>query len=232
MIQKNLFIRTIKSLTWYEALLWLLSLASVSVCYAFVPQKDVLTLISSLFGVSLVLFVAKGTVLGEIFTVFFSVFYGILSLKLHYYSEMITYLGMNTPIAIATMIEWIKNPYKDTVEVKVAHTTPKLWIKLFVYTTLVTTAFYFILKALGTANLVVCTISIATSFAASYLQLVRSSYYAIGFMLNDSVLILLWTLASVKDKSYISMIICVVVFLINDIYGFINWQRMKREQTS
>ena len=92
----------------------------------------------------------------------------------------------------------------------------------------VTGIFYFILKAFHTANLVPSTISVTTSFLAVYLTYRRSEYFALAYAANDIVLIVLWGLASMDDSSYLSVLICFVVFLINDIYGFINWSRMKK----
>ncbi len=228
----KIFLPAIKSLTKFEIFLWIFSLSAVVISFILVPQKDYTTLFSSLFGVSLVLFVAKGTVLGQVFTVIFSILYGIISIKQQYYSEIITYLGMNTPIAIATMITWLKNPFEDKAEVTVAHMNIRKWTQLFLLTTVVTTIFYFILKALGTANLIVCTISIATSFAASYLELIRSSYYAAGFMCNDMVLIILWISATLHDRSCMSMVVCFTIFFLNDMYGLYNWQKMKKNQAA
>jgi len=44
-------------------------------------------------------------------------------------------------------------------------------------------------------------------------------------------LIILWVLASLSDIRYISVVVCFVAFLFNDIYGYINWQRMKVRQS-
>ena len=44
------------------------------------------------------------------------------------------------------------------------------------------------------------------------------------------ILILLWTLAAKENISYLSVIICFVVFLVNDLYGFISWKRMEKRQ--
>jgi nicotinamide riboside transporter PnuC len=99
-----------------------------------------------------------------------------------------------------------------------------------VLTVVVTVSFYFILKWLGTASLIISTISIATSFAASALTVLRSPYYAIAYSLNDLVLITLWIIASISDPSSIPMIFCFVMFLANDLYGFFNWRRMERAQ--
>lgn len=47
---------------------------------------------------------------------------------------------------------------------------------------------------------------------------------------NDMVLIVLWTLAAVEDISYLSVMICFALFLVNDIYGYISWRKMERRQ--
>ena len=44
------------------------------------------------------------------------------------------------------------------------------------------------------------------------------------------VLIVLWAIASTHDLAYLPMVACFVMFLANDIYGFINWRRMRRRQ--
>jgi len=97
---------------------------------------------------------------------------------------------------------------------------------------IVTSVFYFILKALNTANLIFSTISVTTSFIASYLTYLRSPYYALAYAANDIVLIALWLLASIKDSSYVPMVFCFIMFLINDIYGYINWKKMFFEQSA
>ena len=38
------------------------------------------------------------------------------------------------------------------------------------------------------------------------------------------------TLASISDVRYLSVVICFYVFLINDIYGFVNWRKMEQRQ--
>ena len=40
------------------------------------------------------------------------------------------------------------------------------------------------------------------------------------------------TLAAITDISYISVVICFVMFLANDIYGFISWSHMKKRQST
>ena len=81
-----------------------------------------------------------------------------------------------------------------------------------------------------TANIIPSTISVTTSFLAVYLTFRRSPYFAIGYAANDIVLIILWGLAALEDKSYVSVIVCFIAFLVNDIYGFLSWKKMQKRQ--
>ena len=66
---------------------------------------------------------------------------------------------------------------------------------------------------------------------ASYLMLRRCSYYALGFVLNDVILIVLWSLVVVSGGvGYLPTVITFVVFLLNDIYGFIHWKMEEKKQ--
>lgn len=224
------YLESFKELNTFEKILWAVSLTVVTASFLLAPQKDYLSLAASLIGVTALIFVSKGHVLGQILTVIFAVFYGIISIVFGYYGEAITYLLMTTPIAVAAIVSWARHPYRDSNEVQVAKLTNKQKWVLVTGVIIVTVALYFVLEALGNKNLIISTLSVTTSFIASYLTLFRSPYYAIGYSANDIVLIVLWILASIKDTSYIPMIFCFVMFLVNDLYGFINWSRMKLRQ--
>lgn len=223
-------LKSIKELNRFETGLWSVSAIVVTLSYLFSPDKDILSLIASLIGVTALIFVAKGLVLGQVLTVVFAVFYGTISVIFGYYGEAITYLLMSAPMAIAAIISWLKHPFKDSSEVEVAKLSKKTKIMLTILTVIVTVAFYFILGALGNKNLIVSTLSVTTSFVAASLTFLRSPYYAIGYSLNDIVLIILWLMAAISNPQYIPMIFCFVMFLANDLYGFIYWRRMEKRQ--
>lgn len=214
-----------------EFSIWLFSVLLISVSFIFVAQKDYLTLTASLLGATALIYVAKGEPLGQILTVVFSVFYSVISFEFHYYGEMITYLGMTAPIALISTASWLKHPYKKgEAEVKISKLARNKIVLMIALTALVTFGFYFILKYFNTANLIMSTVSIATSFSASYLMLFRSPYYAVAYAANDVVLIILWVLAAMDDIQYLPMIVCFFIFFINDLFGFISWQKRKKQQ--
>ena len=217
-------------LTLFERGLWGISVAVIVLSAAIMGGADLFSVTASLIGVTALIFVAKGYVIGQILTVVFAVFYGVISYGQQYYGEMITYLGMSSPMAIAAAVAWLKNPFRGTKEVAVRPMTRMTLVWLFVSTVLVTAAFYFILGAMGNASLAVSTLSVTTSFLASALTYLRSPYYALAYAANDVVLIVLWIIAMTKDVSCLSMVLCFVMFLANDLYGFFNWRRMEKTQ--
>lgn len=217
--------------TKFEITLWTVSIMSILLSSMLFQTNEPLTLIASLLGATLLILNAKGNVWGQVLTVVFSVLYGVISYSTAYYGEMITYLGMTTPIAIVSVVSWLRNPVeKGKNEVKVNHLKLKEYLFLLVLSGFVTFVFYYILKAFDTAVLWLSTLSVFTSFIASYLTMRRSEFFALGYALNDIVLIGLWLIASVQNNSYISVVICFSIFLINDIYGFVNWSKMKKNQ--
>ena len=218
-----------RRLTVFEWILWTASLAGVTASFL-LSSGDVLSLIAPLIGVTALVFVAKGMVLGQVLTVVFAVFYGIVSFHQQYYGEMITYLGMSAPIAVFSVVSWLRHPYKDSAEVEVHRMSARECGIMALLAITVTAAFYFILKALGNASLAVSTLSVTTSFVAAYLSFKRSPFYAVAYAANDTVLITLWIIASVQDFSYFPMVICFSIFFVQDAYGFFNWLRMQRRQ--
>ncbi len=222
-------IKSFRNLSKFELMLWIVSVITVIISFLCSSEFQPLTIIASLIGVTALIFVAKGDVLGQILTVVFSVFYAVISFKFRYFGEMITYLGMTAPMAIFAAVEWFKNPYTEK-EVKIAKLTKKRIIIMISGAIISTAVFCFILKYFKNANLVMSTVSITTSFLASYLTFCRSPFYALAYAANDIVLIILWIMATIENPAYLPMIICFVMFFCNDFYGFINWQRMQKKQ--
>ncbi len=217
----------------FEVGLWCSSVVLILISFFLFNKSDYLTLAASLIGVTSLIFAAKGNPVSQALMIIFSILYGIISYTFDYYGEMITYLGMTGPMAAFALISWLKNPYKGKKsEVKVNKISIKETVFMLILTTAVTVIFYFILEYFGTANIIPSTISVTTSFIAVYLTFRRSAYYALAYAANDIILIILWILAALTDISYISVIICFVVFLVNDLYGFISWERMSARQNN
>lgn len=214
-----------------EIFLWSFSVLLIIVSFAVFDRANYMTLIASVIGTTSLIFNAKGNPIGQVLMMIFCILYGVISYSFSYYGEMITYLGMTAPMAVFALVSWLRNPYNgNRAEVRVNSIKKQEVVFMLSLTAVVTIVFYFILSFFHTANLIFSTLSVTTSFLAVYLTFRRSPAFALAYAANDVVLIVLWTLASLSDISYLSVIICFAMFLVNDIYGFINWQKMQRQQ--
>lgn len=215
----------------FERALWLCSVMLITVSSCLGKDFYPLSLIASLLGVTSLIFIAKGNFVGQIMMMLFSVLYGIISIRARYYGEMITYLFMSLPAAVFACISWLKNPSKQGKhEVKIGTLSAQKWLICAGLSIVATVILYFVLRYFETDNLIVSTVSVTTSMFAASLLFFRSPYYALAYVANDLVLIVLWVSASVHDLSYLPTVVCFATFLFNDTYSFINWTRMKKRQ--
>lgn len=221
----------IKMLSKREWIIWMGSLIIVFASNIITTDFDLLTLAAALIGVTSLIFAAKGNVWAQVLMVIFSILYGVISFRFRYWGEMITYLGMTMPMSVWSTITWLKNPSEENgSEVQIQTLNKKHIIGLTISGIFVTGVFYYILKLLDTPNIIFSTISIITSFLATSLTMLRSSYYAIGYAANDIVLIILWVLASLENPAYIPVVVNFSIFFINDMYGFVSWKKREIQQ--
>ena len=215
-----------------EIILWVSSVSLIVISFLLFDRENYLTLCASLIGVTSLIFNAKGNPFGQFLMIIFSLLYGFISFAFAYYGEMLTYLGMTMPMALFALFSWLKNPYKgNKAEVKVNSIGKTEQVLMWLLAVGITVLFYFILDYFNTAYMIPSTLSVTTSFLAVYLTFRRCPSFALAYAANDIVLIVLWVLASISDIHYISVVVCFVAFLFNDIYGYISWQRMKNRQS-
>ena len=223
--------KAINYFTKFEWTLWSISILCIIFSFIFFGQESYLELVASLIGATSLIFCAKGNPFGNALMIVFCILYAIISYSFRYYGELLTYAGMSLPMAVFSLISWLRHPFDGKKsEVTVNTLTKKDIIQMIFFTVLVTIVFYFILKYLNNANIIPSTLSVTTSFAAVFLCYKISPYFALVYAANDIVLIILCVMAAITDISYLSVIICFIVFLVNDLYGFFNWKKMQKNQ--
>lgn len=103
------------------------------------------------------------------------------------------------------------------------------WIFCAIIIAVLTVGFYFLLAKLNTDNLIVSTMSLVPSLAATYCILRRSEYYSIC-LFNDIYMVILWGFKLSNGLEALPNVIAFSFFIINDSYSFINWQKVKKRQ--
>lgn len=225
---KNIF----KTLNKFDIILWVAAFTAILLTFFLTGSKDYMTLASSITGITMLMFIVKGNVIGQFLTVIFAVCYGVVSYFMKYYGEMITYLGMSTPAAIYAIVTWLKHPYKDSSSISVAKLNAKKIAIVGAISAAVTVAFFFILRELGTSNLAISTVSVALSMTAACFTILRSPLYGLAYACNDIVRIVLWSLVVATNITSLPIVVCFSLFFIYDTYGFINWTIMRKKQNN
>ena len=83
--------------------LWLFSVAVVALAGVLGGQTTAAGVLGPVIGVTALIYIARGAVLGQVLMVVFSLVYGYLSFQCQYYGEMVTYMGMTGPISAMTV---------------------------------------------------------------------------------------------------------------------------------
>ena len=97
------------SLNKFDIILYFSGIICPILGFIIFKNTEYLNLINTIFGLTALLFVAKGNPFGQFLIIIFSVLYGIISYSYQYYGELITYVCLTGPSAIISLISWLKN---------------------------------------------------------------------------------------------------------------------------
>ena len=178
------------------------------------------------------LLLAKGKYSCYIIGIISTFFYAYVSYTNRYYGEVIISMCCTLPLMIVGLVNWIRNR-DDSNTVIIKAITKKELILVLLSQAILFGAYYLLLKTFNTNNLLISTFSIVVSLIATYLTARRSEKGFIGFIINDLILIVLWSIPIVNGElNIIPVVLCPVLLLINDIYGVYNWKRIKQKQSA
>lgn len=178
------------------------------------------------------LLLAKGKYSCYIIGIISTFFYAYVSYSNSYYGEVIIAMCCTLPLMIVGLINWLKHQ-DNTNTVVIKEISKKELILVLLSQVIMFFGYYFLLKTFNTINLLVSTFSIVASIIATYLTARRSEYGFVGFIVNDIILITLWSIPVISGNlNIIPVLLCPVLLLINDIYGVYNWKRIKNIQHS
>jgi len=131
-----------------EWALWLGSMGVILLSELIFAQGNPLSVLASLVGVTSLIFCAKGNPIGQVLMILFSLLYGVISYSFAYYGEMITYLGMTMPIALWSVIVWLRHPFAGRrAEVEICRLKPRQYLVAVLLGVTVTVPFYFLLRS-------------------------------------------------------------------------------------
>lgn len=213
----------------FEKTLLFVSIILISIS-GIINKSKILTIITSFLMIICALTQAKGKVISQFIGVIAIILYSIVAFKNQYYGEVIIYVIVLLPMYLIGIYSWITNKNEDTNTVNQNDLSKKEWIILGTLDILLFGVLYFILKYFNTSQLIVSTLSMLASLMANYLIVRRNKYSFLFYIINDLILVILWGIPVLQgDFRLIPILIDPVLLLINDSYGWKNWNKNEKE---
>lgn len=219
-----------KQIKWYEYLIiasFCVSVLIVGILFG----STAMIIVDSILGITYIFLNAKGFLIANLFGLTRNILYAIICINNRYYGEVVV-CCVSIVVIIITFITWYKNRANNSINLKIGKAMSwQNYLILFACMAVVPVGIYFMLKAFNTQNLIISTLSVTLNLGANILLAKRleSNFYV--FMANNIMCFVLWLLIVLKgEMSYIPTLINIIVFFTLNIFGVINWNRLKKQQ--
>lgn len=216
---------------------WLLIFTAVNL-FLYIKWKDsLLGLTSSLTGMLCVVLVAKGKISNYYFGIIQVSTYAYIAYTYKLYGEATLNAFFYLPIQFIGLYMWNKNRTLESTrgeDVSVKRLNKKGWLLLIIVSFVASLIYAEILRSIGGQQVRIDSVAVVLSIIAQILMLKRYAEQWILWILVNLLSIILWviTLLNNEGADNWTMTVMWTAFLINSIYGYINWIKMSgnREQ--
>jgi nicotinamide mononucleotide transporter len=213
---------------------WLLTFTLVNIYLFFAWEDSLIGLVSSISGMLCVVLVAKGKIANYYFGIVQTLTYAYIAYGYGLYGEVMLNALFYFPVQFIGIYMWKKNKPDQGVEgedVSIQSLTKKGWIYTILLMLSLTIAYGFFLKYLGGNIVWTDSATNVLSIAAQILMLKRYTEQWILWISVNILSIFLWVSALVtQGGNDFSMLVMWSAFLVNSIYGYINWRKLSIKQ--
>lgn len=204
-----------------------LSIFTIVNIYLFFAFEDTITgLLASLTGMICVVLCAKGKISNLYFGIVNTVLYAYVAFGQMYYGEVMLNVLYYLPTQFIAIYLWNKNKSTSTEaigEIKAEIMTNKSRIGLSIIAVILIAVYGYFLSKIGGGRPYIDSTTTILSILAQYLMIKRYVEQWVLWIIIDVFTIGLWLLAFIGDKGNISMLVMWSAFLVNAIYGLVNW---------
>ncbi|MDF2857526.1 MAG: nicotinamide riboside transporter pnuC [Neobacillus sp.] len=223
----------LKSWTRFE-MAWLFTFTMINVYLFFAWSDSLIGLISSFSGMLCVVLVAKGKISNYYFGIIQTLTYAYIAYGYGLYGEAMLNALFYFPIQFIGIYLWRKNKTERGVkgeDVKVKSLSKMGWLYTLLTIFILTIGYGFFLKYLGGNNVWTDSATNVLSIAAQIMMLKRLTEQWLLWIAVNVLSIFLWlsVLLSQGGNDF-SMLVMWSAFLVNSIYGYLNWRKMHVKQ--
>ncbi|AYA77920.1 nicotinamide riboside transporter PnuC [Bacillus sp. Y1] len=214
---------------------WLAIFTMINLYLFFAWEDSFIGLISSISGMLCVVLVAKGKISNYYFGIVQTATYAYIAYGYGLYGEAMLNGLFYFPIQFIGIYLWSKNKTKHGVkgeDVTVKSLTKSGWVTTVVTVTIFTIVYGFFLKYLGGNNVWTDSATNVLSVTAQILMLKRFAEQWLLWIAVNVLSIFLWLSALISQGGNdFSMLVMWSAFLVNSIYGYINWRKLYMKQS-
>lgn len=215
---------------------WLALFTAINIYLFFAWGDSLLGLISSLTGMLCVVLVAKGKISNYYFGIIQTGTYAYISYTYGLYGEAMLNGIFYFPLQFIGIYMWNKNKTSNSTigeDVSVKRLSKRNWLSLIIIATSASFVYADLLHYIGGQQVRIDSIAVVLSILAQILMLKRYAEQWILWILVNILSIALWiiTLTQTGGNDW-TMMVMWSAFLVNSIYGYVNWIKMSKKQVT
>lgn len=214
---------------------WLAIFTMINIYLFFAWEDSLIGLISSISGMLCVVLVAKGKISNYYFGIIQTATYAYIAYGYGLYGEAMLNGLFYFPVQFIGIYLWSKNKTQSGVkgeDVKVKSLTKSGWVITMVTVMIFTITYGFFLKYLGGNNVWTDSATNVLSVTAQILMLKRFAEQWLLWIAVNVLSIFLWLSALISQGGNdFSMLVMWSAFLVNSIYGYMNWRKLYSQQS-
>lgn len=223
----NLF----KEWTWFERI-WLLLFSIVNVFLYLKWDSGLIGLISAMSGMLCVVLVAKGKISNFVFGIVNTATYAYISYGYGLYGESMLNALFYLPTQFIGLWMWQRHRSVNKVrdeDIEIKRLSVKGWAIVVASVVVGAYAYMHVLMALDAQQVRIDSVAVVMSVVAQILLTLRYAEQWVLWILVNLLSIVLWvvTLSQSGGSDY-TMPVMWTAFLINSIYGWINWLKLQQ----
>ena len=220
-----------KEWTWFERI-WLLLFSIVNVFLYLKWDSGLIGLISAMSGMLCVVLVAKGKISNFVFGIVNTATYAYISYGYGLYGESMLNALFYLPTQFIGLWMWQRHRSVNKVrdeDIEIKRLSLKGWAIVVASVVVGAYAYMHVLMALDAQQVRIDSVAVVMSVVAQILLTLRYAEQWVLWILVNLLSIVLWvvTLSQSGGSDY-TMPVMWTAFLINSIYGWINWLKLQQ----
>ena len=220
-----------KEWTWFERI-WLLLFSIVNVFLYLKWDSGLIGLISAMSGMLCVVLVAKGKISNFVFGIVNTATYAYISYGYGLYGESMLNALFYLPTQFIGLWMWQRHRSVNKVrdeDIEIKRLSVKGWAIVIASVVVGAYAYMHVLMALDAQQVRIDSVAVVMSVVAQILLTLRYAEQWVLWILVNLLSIVMWvvTLSQSGGSDY-TMPVMWTAFLINSIYGWINWLKLQQ----